>query len=152
MFSYYNIGFHCRFTAAVLRGIYQGFATLFALRVQITPGFNAILVRRAINMGGKCGLVITQTAIYICTRMLGKVGAPGLWCSAGISQVLGSLDGRGIILRIGLVITRTHFSNSAFGLRRPSSWGRRAAPRPAWSDQHGLAESGVCDGYHHHVL
>ena len=30
-----------------------------------------------------------------------KVGAPGLLYSAGISSVLGSLDGLGIILRIG---------------------------------------------------
>ena len=49
---------------------------------------------------------------YMCTRILGKFGAPGLWCSTGISPVLGSLDGGGIILRIGqfgCIITRTHF-------------------------------------------
>ena len=31
------------------------------------------------------------------TRILGNVGAPGLWCSAGIPPVLGSLEGRGYL-------------------------------------------------------
>ena len=32
-------------------------------------------------------LVISQIGQYICSRILGKVGAPGLWCSAGISPI-----------------------------------------------------------------
>ena len=62
--------------------------------------------------------------------ILGKVGAPGLWCSAGISPVLGSLDGRAIILGIGQfggVITRTwallygiHAKNNVAGRTRLS--------------------------------
>ena len=43
----------------------------------------------------------TWPNMFVLVRIMGKVGAPGLWCSAGISPVLGSPDGRGIILIIG---------------------------------------------------